>query len=113
MMKSGRVMYGWPQDDGGIPPKLENIKTYQTDQGKIRKFVNELLGKHTELGRDMKNLLVANGMRHNEKCAHYVCRKRTRAQKLLSIRQFSNFDAQTIFLYFFSSTIIMNPSPTS
>lgn len=63
MMKSGRVMYGWPQDDGGIPPKLENIKTYQTDQGKIRKFVNELLGKHTELGRDMKNLLVANGMR--------------------------------------------------
>ena len=65
-MKSGRVIYGWPPDDGGIPPKLESIKQFKVDKDvteKVRSFVEALLGQHTALDRSLKEMLVANGLR--------------------------------------------------
>ena len=35
MMKSGRVLYNWPEDAGGIPPNLSNICT---EKEKVRPF---------------------------------------------------------------------------
>ena len=49
---------------------------------------------------------AGRGQFHNEKCAHYVCRKRTRAQKTHSIRQILNFCSQRSF-FFFVETVIL------
>ena len=60
MAKSGRAMYGWPNDKGGVPPDLKNIKT---SPEKVMKFVQELVGHHDNISLDVRKLLVANGIR--------------------------------------------------
>ena len=53
-------MYGWPNDKGGVPPDLKNIKT---SPEKVMKFVQELVGHHDNISLDVRKLLVANGIR--------------------------------------------------
>lgn len=59
MTKSGRVMNGWPVNDGGVPPTFNHVKT---NRHKIVTFVNSLLG-HTKLPSEITSILVANGLR--------------------------------------------------
>ena len=63
MTKSGRAMYKWPTDDGGIPPTFDSINDQKTMRPKVRKLVKELLGHHEGIDDDLKYLLVANGIR--------------------------------------------------
>ena len=59
MTKSGRAMYDWPINDGGMPPSLLHITT---SKHKISAFVKALLGE-TLICEEMKYLFVANGLR--------------------------------------------------
>ena len=61
MKKSGRAMSGWPVNDGGIPPNLDKVTN--TSRSTMDKFVDHLLGSHKGLSKDLKYLLVANGIR--------------------------------------------------
>jgi len=56
-------MYKWPTDDGGIPPTFDSISDKKTMRPKLRKLVKELLGHHEGIDDDLKDLLVANGIR--------------------------------------------------
>ena len=60
MVKSGRAIYDWPVDDGGIPPTMDSIKT---SREKINPFVSNLLGRHVRVNEEVKYMLVANGLR--------------------------------------------------
>ncbi len=61
MMKSGRAMYNWPLDDGGIPPTYKSIKD-EVSRTKFHKFVECLLGHH-DIPENMKYMLASNGVR--------------------------------------------------
>lgn len=62
MMKSGRAMYNWPAEDGGIPPTFDSIND-ETSRNKVHAFVENLLGHHQGISRELKYLLAANGVR--------------------------------------------------
>jgi hypothetical protein len=65
MSKSGKVMYGWNLNKlgdnfmGGSPPNLDDITV---EKIKLEKFMQSLLG-HSKLPRDIKRILLANGLR--------------------------------------------------
>ena len=62
MVKSGRSMFGWPQNKGGVPPTLDAI--CNTQQEKVRKFVKALMGhRSNKLEDNVIEFLVANGIR--------------------------------------------------
>ena len=65
MVKTGKVLGGWSysgadQETSGKPPSMSNIKT---NKESVQPFVDSLLGRYTFLSKDVKELLVANGIR--------------------------------------------------
>lgn len=62
MMKSGRVLYNWPKNEGGIPPTFDHIKD-ATAKKKVRVFVDALLGQHSGISKELKYIFAANGVR--------------------------------------------------
>ena len=61
MVKSGRAMYDWPIEDGGVPPTFDHVVT---SREKINPFIESILGKHGDrLDDGVKRLLVANALR--------------------------------------------------
>ena len=61
MIKTGRVMYNWPVNSGGVSPCLNSIKT---ETNKLNKFVHYLLGHHeNNLSLQLTRYLVANMLR--------------------------------------------------
>ena len=61
LVKAGRVQAGWDSEGGGVPPSLESIGCMT--QLQKDKLVDSLLGHHNFLSKDVKNILVANGIR--------------------------------------------------
>ena len=59
MMKSGRVLYDWLEDAGGIPPNLSHILT---EKEKVWPFFTRLLQKHSGLDLELKDILISNGI---------------------------------------------------
>ncbi len=68
MVTTGKALGGWPNHQAGspsfgtagCPPSLESIGSNKEN---VQKFVDHLLGQYTFLSKDIKHLLVANGVR--------------------------------------------------
>ena len=65
-VRSGKMISGWTtvlnqSIHGGNPPNLKDVKT---ERSQLDEFVRQLIGRHRNIEKDVRDLIVANTLRH-------------------------------------------------
>ena len=73
-VRSNKMISGWTTVlnqiiHGGNPPNLHDVKTECT---KLDEFVRQLIGRHTHIEKEVRDLIVANLSRHWDEAIHVI-----------------------------------------